>query len=92
MILPDIDLEYGVLSTIADNKSIFYVGTQVVIDEGIKRFYDMLDRQGNILVGKPMIYDYLYYDGNILYLIFYKSLGKLEYLEYCYEKKVGKNA
>jgi hypothetical protein len=86
------DDDLGAIATLAGKRQIYYVGTFIPIDEGIERFYKTLDKHGHILVTQPEIYDYLYSGEELLYVIFYKSLTKLEYLEYMYEKKVGKNA
>lgn len=84
----DIDLMAD-FTPYAGNRSIWYVGVSIDIEDGISRFYGHLDKNGLILIGKPEIYDYLWCD-QVLYLIFYKSLEKLEYLEYMWEKKQSK--
>ena len=85
----DIDLDS--ITEVAGANSIWYVGTHVEIEEGISRFLENLSKHGHILLKEPQIYDYLYHGQDILYLIFYKSLTKLEYLEYKYQQKVDKN-
>ncbi|MGH7974766.1 MAG: hypothetical protein ACREBR_04525 [bacterium] len=80
----DVDLES--LAEEAGQNSIRYVGTHVPIDEGIRRFLEHLERAGHILVGEPRVYDYLYHGRDVLYVIFYNSFTKLEYLEYMWEK------
>jgi len=74
-----------------DNSYIWYVGTHVEIEDGISRFLNNLRYNGHILLEEPKIYDYLYQGRDILYIIFYKSLTKLEYLEYKYQQKVDNN-
>jgi hypothetical protein len=81
-IADDIEL----LNSIAWEYLIYYIGTVNTIDIGLKRFYKYLDNYGQILVEEPQIVDFLR-DGEIIQVILYNSLGKLEYLEYMWEKK-----
>lgn len=69
---------------------LFYIGIEVELSEGIKRFYNNLERQGHILIEGPEMYDYLY-RGEIVYVLVYKSFSKLDYLEYMWQKKEDKN-
>jgi len=81
------DLE--LLHVEAAGRSIWYVGTQLTVDEGIVNLFAHLDEHGHILVDKPQIVDYFYHGRSILYVIFYKSLTKLEYLENEWLKRDG---
>jgi hypothetical protein len=78
------------IQVLAEDHDVYYVGSRNTIDEGIRNFYEHLDHRGHILIEEPEIIDYLEYD-TIIYIIIYKSLGKLEYLEYLWEKSVDKN-
>ena len=74
-------------------RSIYHIGIVNSIDMGIKRFFNHLNNRGHILIEEPEIIDYIdyLYNDDIIYLIIYKSLPKLEYLEYMWEKKVDNN-
>jgi hypothetical protein len=76
----------------AENKLIFHVGTENTVNEGIRNFYENLDRHGQILINEPEMVDYLNCNGKLSYIILYESLGKLEYLEYLWAKSVDNNA
>ena len=71
--------------------SCWYIGLVNSIDTGVKNLEKYLAAHGHILIEIPELFDYLNGD-QINYFILYKSLPKLEYLEYMYKKKVNKNA
>lgn len=60
---------------------IWYIGVSNGIRYGLDSLFSNLNKNKHILVGEPEIYDHVYYDGEILYIIAYKALPNLEYLE-----------
>jgi len=71
--------------------AIWYMGTENSIRDGLDLCFDNLNKHGHILIGEPLIFDYLYCGKELIYVILYKSLPKLEYLEYKWQEKVDKN-
>jgi hypothetical protein len=65
---------------------IYHIGLQNTIDEGVKRFNKHLKDQNQILIEEPIMVDYFNWNGNIMYVILFKSLSNLEYLEYMSDK------
>jgi len=79
------------IASFAEDRFIYHIGLQNTMDEGLKRFKQHLEESGQIMVDEPFIVDYENYSGEINYVVLYKSLSKLEYLEYLYEQRVGNN-
>ena len=75
----------------AEGKFVYHIGTEVDMDDGIQRFFEHLDKNGEILINEPETVSYLNYSDKIAHLILYKSLSKLEYLEHMYLLSVDKN-
>jgi hypothetical protein len=76
--------------------NIWYVGIENSIDMGINELLVNLNKNGQIIIGEPEIVDYIYDDYDrpgydLIYVILYKSLSKLEYLEYKWQEKVDKH-
>jgi hypothetical protein len=76
--------------------SIWYIGTVNSIRKGLDLLFDNLNYHGHILIEDPIIFDYAdflssKYGMSPIYVILYKSLPKLEYLEYKYKEQVDKN-
>lgn len=72
--------------------NIWYIGVVNSIDKGINDFLTNLNKHGHILIDEPELISYTYagLKNEIIWIILYKSLPKLEYLEYMYDKKVSK--
>jgi hypothetical protein len=73
--------------------NIWYVGIENTIDRGIQDLLINLKKRGHILIGDPEIIDYVWsiLSSELIYVIFYKSLSKLEYLEYKWHEKEDNN-
>jgi len=73
--------------------NIWYIGIENAIDEGINDLLTNLKKHGHIIIGEPELADYIYVGlkNGIIYVILYKSLPKLEYLEYKLKEKEDKN-
>ena len=78
------------IQELADDHLIYYIGSENTVDEGIRRFFKNMDDHGHILIEEPEMIDFIDHD-TVIQIIIYKSLPKLEYLEYMYEKRVDKN-
>ena len=75
--------------------AIWYMGTENSIRRGLDLLFDNLNKHGHILIGEPLIFDYIdfeheEYEDVMVYVILYKSLPKLEYLEYKWQEKMSK--
>ena len=68
----------------------WYVGIDRSVSVGYKNLLQHLDKHGEILVEVVSVIDYEYYE-QWSYCILFKSLPKLEYLEYKYTEQVDKN-
>jgi len=78
--------------TLPKDYNIWYVGIENTIEEGLDRLLTNLNRKGHIIIGELEIVDYswIILKNEIIYVILYRSLPKLEYLEYKseeYEKR-----
>lgn len=74
--------------------NVWYVGTENSMADGIDDLLDNLIKRGHILIDKLEIVDYIwdvYPKNEIAYVILYKSLSTLEYLEYMSKKLEEKN-
>ena len=69
--------------------SIWYIGIENSIGKGINELLANLEKHGHIIIGEPEMVDYIYegLKNEILWVILYKSLPKLEYLEYKLKEK-----
>jgi hypothetical protein len=94
MNIQDFDPDRSWLTPLSPGQAIWYIGTVNSIREGLDLFFANLNKHGHILIGEPIIFDYLwdgYLGDGLCYVVLYKSLPKLEYLEYMYEQQVDKN-
>lgn len=66
--------------------SVWYLGTLNSIEEGLKNWHEYLKEKGEILIENPELADYTL-GSDINYVLFYRSLTKLKYIEYMYDKK-----
>jgi hypothetical protein len=74
--------------------SIWYVGTETSIETAIDALLTNLNKHGHVIIGNLETIDYIY-EGkqkDLIYIILYRSLPKLEYLEYKSKEKEDKNA
>lgn len=68
---------------------IWYVETENSIEEAIDILLINLNKHGHVIIGDSEIADYIY-EGlkkELIYIILYRSLPKLEFLEYMYEQQ-----
>jgi hypothetical protein len=94
----DFDPDRSWLWSQTPGRNIWYIGTVNSIRKGLDLLFANLNHHGHILIEEPIIFDYIdylqsseVYSGDIVYVVLYKSLPKLEYLEYKYQEKVDKN-
>ena len=66
---------------------IWYIGTENSIRKGLDLLFANLNKHGHILIEEPIIFDYLLYGRELIYVVLYKSLSKLDYLEYKFKQK-----
>jgi hypothetical protein len=71
--------------------NIWYVGTTNSIEKALYNLLANLKQYGHIIVGEMEIADYVYGE-ELIYVILYRSLPNLEYLEYKYQEKEDNNA
>jgi hypothetical protein len=73
--------------------NIWYIGIENSIGKGINELLANLEKHGHIIIGEPEMVDYIYegLKNEILWVILYKSLPKLEYLEYKLKEKEDNN-
>jgi hypothetical protein len=70
--------------------NIWYVGRENSIDKGINNLLVNLSEHGHILIDELEIVNYKY-DDILIDIILYRSLPKLEYLEYKAKEREDKN-
>jgi hypothetical protein len=88
MELQDFDCDRSWFLPYDKGQAIWYIGTENSIRKGLDLLFANLNKHGHILIGEPVIFDYLYYGKESIYVVLYNSLSKLEYLEYMYEKNL----
>jgi hypothetical protein len=92
MDISDFDPDRSWLLPYDKGQAIWYIGTENSIRKGLDLLFANLNKHGHVLIGEPIIFDYIdfissKYEDIIVYVVLYKSLPKLEYLEYMYEKQ-----
>ena len=91
MDIQDFDPDRSWLMPITSGYAIWYIGTVNSIRKGLDLLFENLNKHGHILIEEPIIFDYLSYEKILIYVVLYKSLPKLEYLEYKSKEKEDKN-
>jgi hypothetical protein len=98
MNIQDFDPDRSWLNEPSPNQFIWYIGAENSIREGLELLFANLNKHGHILIEEPIIFDYIdhlqsseIYSGDVIYVILYKSLSKLEYLEYKLKEKEDNN-
>jgi hypothetical protein len=92
MDISDFDPDRSWLLPFDKGQAIWYIGSENSIRKGLALLFASLNKHGHILIREPVIFDYLYYGKELIYVVLYESLPKLEYLEYKSKEQEDKNA